>query len=92
VKTCSPAWRVIHRRYGLSHRRRRSCGQGVPVLHPGPVNRWGEMSGVCSMTQAFLWWTSRYATHSDPHALLYLDGSSGKSPSPVALLAGSEQV
>ncbi|MCT0198392.1 aspartate carbamoyltransferase catalytic subunit [Synechococcus sp. CS-1325] len=34
-----------HRRYGLSHRRLELCGQAVPVLHPGPVNRGVELSG-----------------------------------------------
>lgn len=34
-----------HRRYGLSHRVLELCGQSVPVLHPGPVNRGVEMAG-----------------------------------------------
>jgi len=35
-----------HRQYGLSHRRLELCGQPVPVLHPGPVNRGVELSGA----------------------------------------------
>ena len=42
-----------HRRYGLSHRRLALCGQGVPVLHPGPVNRGVEMSGELLDDSAF---------------------------------------
>ena len=33
-----------HRDYGLSHDRLKLCGQLVPVLHPGPVNRGVEMT------------------------------------------------
>ena len=33
-----------HRDYGLSHERLKICGQPVPVLHPGPVNRGVEMT------------------------------------------------
>ena len=35
-----------HRAYGLTHARLDVCGPGVPVLHPGPVNRGVEMSGA----------------------------------------------
>jgi len=35
-----------HRAYGLTHERLRVCAPGVPVLHPGPVNRGVEMSGA----------------------------------------------
>ncbi len=35
-----------HRHYGLTHQRLERCGQPVPVLHPGPVNRGVEMSGA----------------------------------------------
>ena len=35
-----------HRQYGLTHRRLALCGPGVPVLHPGPVNRGVEMAGA----------------------------------------------
>ena len=35
-----------HRAYGLTHARLDACGPGVPVLHPGPVNRGVEMSGA----------------------------------------------
>ncbi|MBM5802031.1 MAG: aspartate carbamoyltransferase, partial [Cyanobacteria bacterium K_DeepCast_35m_m2_023] len=35
-----------HWRYGLSHERLALCGQPVPVLHPGPVNRGVEMTGA----------------------------------------------
>ena len=35
-----------HRDFGLSHQRLRLCQPGVPVLHPGPVNRGVEMSGA----------------------------------------------
>ena len=35
-----------HRDYGLSHERLSQCGQTVPVLHPGPVNRGVEMTGA----------------------------------------------
>ena len=35
-----------HRDYGLSHERLKLCGQRVPVLHPGPVNRGVEMAGT----------------------------------------------
>jgi aspartate carbamoyltransferase catalytic subunit len=35
-----------HRQYGLTHQRLALCGPGVPVLHPGPVNRGVEMAGV----------------------------------------------
>jgi aspartate carbamoyltransferase catalytic subunit len=34
-----------HRRYGLTHERLQRCGAGVPVLHPGPVNRGVELAG-----------------------------------------------
>jgi aspartate carbamoyltransferase catalytic subunit len=37
---------TYHRHYGLSHRRLERCAPGVPVLHPGPVNRGVEMSGA----------------------------------------------
>jgi aspartate carbamoyltransferase catalytic subunit len=38
---------TYHRLYGLSHTRlERCCAPGVPVLHPGPVNRGVEMSGA----------------------------------------------
>ena len=35
-----------HRAYGLTHERLQVCSPGVPVLHPGPVNRGVEMSGA----------------------------------------------
>ena len=35
-----------HRDYGLSHDRLKACGQQVPVLHPGPVNRGVEMTSA----------------------------------------------
>ena len=35
-----------HRVYGLTHERLQACGDNVPVLHPGPVNRGVEMSGA----------------------------------------------
>ena len=35
-----------HRRYGLTQRRLELCGQPVPVLHPGPVNRGVELEGA----------------------------------------------
>ena len=35
-----------HRDYGLSHDRLALCGQAVPVLHPGPVNRGVEMTSA----------------------------------------------
>jgi aspartate carbamoyltransferase catalytic subunit len=35
-----------HRAYGLTHERLQVCAPGVPVLHPGPVNRGVEMSGA----------------------------------------------
>ncbi len=35
-----------HRLYGLSHERLSCCGESVPVLHPGPVNRGVEMTGA----------------------------------------------
>jgi aspartate carbamoyltransferase catalytic subunit len=35
-----------HRAYGLTHERLQGCAPGVPVLHPGPVNRGVEMSGA----------------------------------------------
>ena len=35
-----------HRAYGLTHQRLDAHGPGVPVLHPGPVNRGVEMSGA----------------------------------------------
>jgi aspartate carbamoyltransferase catalytic subunit len=34
-----------HRRYGLTHERLQRCGDRVPVLHPGPVNRGVELAG-----------------------------------------------
>ena len=34
-----------HRDFGLSHERMQLCGENVPVLHPGPVNRGVELSG-----------------------------------------------
>ncbi|MEY3766968.1 MAG: hypothetical protein RLZZ11_35 [Cyanobacteriota bacterium] len=34
-----------HRAYGITHERLAACGPGVPVLHPGPVNRGVELSG-----------------------------------------------
>jgi len=34
-----------HRQFGLSRERLALCGQPVPVLHPGPVNRGVEMTG-----------------------------------------------
>ncbi len=37
---------AYHRRYGLTHQRLECCGQAVPVLHPGPVNRGVEMGGA----------------------------------------------
>ncbi len=37
---------AYHRRYGLTHQRLERCGQAVPVLHPGPVNRGVEMGGA----------------------------------------------
>ena len=33
-----------HRDYGLNRERLKLCGQAVPVLHPGPVNRGVEMA------------------------------------------------
>ncbi len=35
-----------HRAYGLTQGRLQACAPGVPVLHPGPVNRGVEMSGA----------------------------------------------
>jgi len=35
-----------HLDYGLTHERLQLCGQSVPVLHPGPVNRGVEMGGA----------------------------------------------
>ena len=35
-----------HRDFGLSHERMQLCGENVPVLHPGPVNRGVELSGT----------------------------------------------
>ena len=35
-----------HRAYGLTHQRLDAHAPGVPVLHPGPVNRGVEMSGA----------------------------------------------
>jgi aspartate carbamoyltransferase catalytic subunit len=35
-----------HRQYGLTHQRLALCNPGVPVLHPGPVNRGVEMAGA----------------------------------------------
>ena len=35
-----------HRQYGLTHQSLALCGPGVPVLHPGPVNRGVEMAGA----------------------------------------------
>jgi aspartate carbamoyltransferase catalytic subunit len=37
---------AYHRSYGLSHARLRACGDAVPVLHPGPVNRGVELAGA----------------------------------------------
>ena len=37
---------AYHRGYGLTHRRLQACGEGVPVLHPGPVNRGVELGGA----------------------------------------------
>ena len=37
---------AYHRRFGLTHQRLAVCGQPVPVLHPGPVNRGVEMAGA----------------------------------------------
>ena len=37
---------AYHRSYGLTHRRLQACGEGVPVLHPGPVNRGVELGGA----------------------------------------------
>ena len=34
-----------HRDFGLSHERMQLCGETIPVLHPGPVNRGVELSG-----------------------------------------------
>jgi aspartate carbamoyltransferase catalytic subunit len=36
---------AYNRQFGLNHRRLELCGQAVPVLHPGPVNRGVELSG-----------------------------------------------
>ena len=36
---------TYHRRYGLTRRRLGLCGEGVPLLHPGPVNRGVELAG-----------------------------------------------
>ena len=36
---------TYHRHYGLTHERLELCGQAVPVLHPGPVNRGVEIDG-----------------------------------------------
>jgi aspartate carbamoyltransferase catalytic subunit len=35
-----------HRAYGLTHQRLDASAPGIPVLHPGPVNRGVEMSGA----------------------------------------------
>jgi aspartate carbamoyltransferase catalytic subunit len=35
-----------HRAYGLTHQRLDARAPGIPVLHPGPVNRGVEMSGA----------------------------------------------
>jgi aspartate carbamoyltransferase catalytic subunit len=35
-----------HRADGMTHERLQMCAPGVPVLHPGPVNRGVEMSGA----------------------------------------------
>jgi aspartate carbamoyltransferase catalytic subunit len=35
-----------HRQFGLTHQRLELCSPGVPVLHPGPVNRGVEMAGA----------------------------------------------
>ena len=35
-----------HRAYGLTHERLDARAPGIPVLHPGPVNRGVEMSGA----------------------------------------------
>jgi aspartate carbamoyltransferase catalytic subunit len=37
---------AYHRSYGLTHQRLQVCGAGVPVLHPGPVNRGVELGGA----------------------------------------------
>ena len=37
---------AYHRSYGLTHARLQACGDGVPVLHPGPVNRGVELAGA----------------------------------------------
>ena len=37
---------AYHHSYGLSHARLQGCGAGVPVLHPGPVNRGVELAGA----------------------------------------------
>ena len=37
---------AYHRCYGLTHQRLQVCGAGVPVLHPGPVNRGVELGGA----------------------------------------------
>ena len=37
---------AYHHSYGLSHARLQGCGTGVPVLHPGPVNRGVELAGA----------------------------------------------
>ncbi len=37
---------TYHRQFGLSHQRLALCGPGVPVLHPGPVNRGVELAGA----------------------------------------------
>jgi aspartate carbamoyltransferase catalytic subunit len=37
---------AYHRSYGLTHQRLQACGERVPVLHPGPVNRGVELGGA----------------------------------------------
>ena len=37
---------AYHHSYGLTHARLQGCGAGVPVLHPGPVNRGVELAGA----------------------------------------------
>ena len=37
---------AYHHSYGLSHARLQGCAEGVPVLHPGPVNRGVELAGA----------------------------------------------
>lgn len=37
---------AYHRSYGITHQRLEVCGERVPVLHPGPVNRGVELGGA----------------------------------------------